>query len=330
MTIPEIPQIVLQIANDIKVMKIRGAGKIARSAAEALKQASINYKGPYELAVFKKYMGRVADILISTRPTAVSLPNAVIYVISGLLNAGSYKDAHEIVVERAERFIKQSLEAVDKASKIGAKRIRENSVVLTHCHSTAAVKTIIEAYKLGKVVKAYSTETRPFYQGRITSTQLLENNVPVIQIPDSAIRYVMHEVDHVVIGADTVTAIGEVVNKIGTSQVAAVAKEHGVPVQVIAESYKFSPMTLMGDPVVIEFRDPREIVPEEWLNKHPGIEVLNPSFDITPPRYIDAIVTENGVIPPYAAILVLKEMWGWVLEEMRRTGLGYLRFEEIL
>ncbi|ADV65021.1 ribose 1,5-bisphosphate isomerase [Desulfurococcus mucosus] len=327
-----IPPRVLEIAEGIRSMKIRGAGKIGRAAAEALKIAAEEYAGPRDLQVFKKYIGRVADILISTRPTAVSLPNAVMFVVSALKNAQDYESARSSIIGSANRFIEESLSAVKKISEMAARRIKENSIVLTHCHSSVAVSTITEAYRQGRVVKVYSTETRPFYQGRITATQLINNGVPVVQIPDSAVRYVMGEVDYVVIGADTVASNGAVVNKIGTSQVALAAKEARVRVYVVAESYKFSPVTLVGELVPIEFRDPTEVVPEDWLKQHPGVKVLNPSFDVTPPEYIDAIVTEIGVIPPQAAILVLMERLGWALEKIKQgvSTFTSIRFEDLL
>lgn len=308
------PQRVLEIASGIREMKIRGAGKIARAAAEALKIAALNYNGVEDLMSFKKYMVDVGELLILTRPTAISLPNAVVYVLSPLRGSSSFSEAREIVVRQADNFIRESEEATKRISVIGAKRIRENSVVLTHCHSTAAVRVIIEAYKQGRVVRVYSTETRPFYQGRVTYTQLAKSGVPVVQIPDSAVRYVINEVDYVVVGADTVTSNGAVVNKIGTSQVALAAKEARTRVYVAAESYKFSPLTLVGELVTIEYRPPEEIVPREWIEKHLRVKVLNPVFDVTPPDYIDAIITEYGVIPPQAAVLILVEKLGWALD----------------
>ena len=137
------PQRVLEIASGIREMKIRGAGKIARAAAEALKIAALNYNGVEDLVSFKKYMVDVGELLILTRPTAISLPNAVVYVLSLLRGSSSFSEAREIVVRQADKFIRESEEATKRISVIGAKRIRENSVVLTHCHSTAAVGVII-------------------------------------------------------------------------------------------------------------------------------------------------------------------------------------------
>lgn len=313
----EIPQKTLQIADEIRSMKIRGAGKIARAAAEAIKIAALEYSGVQSLDEFKKYMVNVAKLLLSTRPSAVSLPNALTYVLRALRGVKEFSEARNSVILAAEEFVKNSLEAVTRISEIGARRIKEGSTILTHCHSTAAVEVIASAYKEGRVLRVYSTETRPFMQGRITVSHLLKYGVPVVQVPDSAVRYIMHEVDYVIVGADTITSNGAVVNKIGTSQVALAAKEARVRVYVVAESYKFSPMTLVGELVKIEFRSPEEIVPKEWLDKHPRIKVLNPVFDVTPPEYVDVIVTEYGVIPPPAALLVLIDKLGWKFDSIK-------------
>ena len=327
----KVPNKVLEIAEAIRSMRIRGAGRIARAAAEALKIAALEYSGPLDEKSFRKYMAHIADLIISTRPTAVSLPNAVYYVMYRLVTShGDINELREVVINTVDRFIQESIDAVRKIGEIGARRIKNNSVILTHCHSTAAVSVITTAYRMGKVVKVYSTETRPFFQGRITIRYLLEAGVPVVQIPDSAVRYVMHEVDHVVVGADTIASNGAIVNKIGTSQVALAAHEARVRVFVAAETYKFSPSTVIGELVPIEMRPPEEIVPIEWIESHPGIEVLNPAFDVTPPEYIDAIITEIGVIPPQAAILVLMDRMGWALSKLKQGEIGKIFFEETL
>lgn len=315
-----IPKEVLQIAEDIKTMRIRGAGKIARSAAKALMIAAEKYHGP--VTEFKEYMEKVSQIILNTRPTAVSLPNAVMYVMTRLRKAeGDLLDLKQVVISSAKEFIDKSLEAVKKIAEYGAKMINDGDVIITHCHSTAAVSIIIEAHRQGKRIKVYSDETRPKFQGRITSTQLAEAGVDVTLVPDSAMRLMIRKADKVVVGADAIASNGALVNKIGTSQLALVAHEAGVAFLVAAETYKFSPMTFIGELVKIELREPTEIVSKEWLEDNPGIRVLNPSFDVTPPEYISAIITELGVIPPHAAVLILSESFGWALQEYIMKGI---------
>jgi len=314
-----IPSRVTEIAEAIKVMKIRGAGRIARAAAEALKIAAEEYVGPVESQAFLDYMEKIGSYLKSTRPTAVSLPNAVGFVLLRLrrgFEAGlPVPKLRKVVIDAAETFIRNSRLAVEIIGRIGSKRIRDGEVILTHCNSSAAVSVILHAHREGKRIKVYATETRPRFQGYITYKILKKAGVKVTLIPDSAIRFFMKDIDKVVVGADTVTANGAVVNKIGTSLIALAAHEARVRVFVAAETYKFSPMTVLGELVEIEERSPLEVVSKEYLDTNPAITIRNPAFDVTPPEYIDAIITEKGLIPPKAAILVLREEFGRIIEE---------------
>ncbi len=331
MSKPEgIPDEVIKIWTDIRNMTIRGAGRIARAAAKALAIAAMRYRGD-DLREFNKYMSRVADYVKSARPTAVSLPNAVSYVMTRLRRStpSNVDEAKEVVIKAADEFIEYSRNAVRIIAELGAKRIENGDVIMTHCHSTAAVSVIIEAYRQGKINKVYVKETRPKMQGLITAKALADAGIEVILIPDSSVRYFMKRVNKVVVGADTIAANGAVINKIGTSLVALVAKEARVRTYVAAETYKFSPRTVIGELVPIEVRDPREIVEEEWLRRNPGVKVYNPVFDVTPPEYIDAIITEKGIIPPQAAILILMEEYGLTVSEMSSKDQGELRIDEL-
>ena len=331
MAVSKFPPEVIRIREDIRSMRIRGAGKIARAGAEALAKAAKAFKGN-DVKEFMKYMDEVANYVKSARPTAVSLPNAVTYVISRLkrANPSSIEEAKEFVVRTAEAFIRYSLNAVKIIGELGARRIEYGDVIMTHCHSTAAVSVIVTAHKQGKVHRVYVKETRPKLQGLITAKALADAGLDVILIPDSAVRYYMKKVNKVVVGADTVAANGAVVNKIGTSMVALVAKEARVRVYVAAETYKFSPMTVIGELVPIEVRDPTEIVSPEWIKRHPKVKIYNPVFDVTPPEYIDAIITERGVIPPQAALLILLEEYGLSIKEVMSAGSGHELKEEEL
>ncbi len=321
----DIPPEVKRIMNDIRIMRIRGAGRIARAAARALMLASEEYQGRL-IEEYMSYMEFIAQKLKETRPTAVSLPNAVNYVISRIRRAAkecaSLDEIKSITRDAAESFINYSLSAVDKIGEIGARRIKDGDVVLTHCNSSAALSVIITAFKQGKDIEVLATETRPKFQGYITARVLRKEGIPVTLIPDSSVRYFMRDVDRVIVGADTVTANGAVVNKIGTSLIALAAHEARVRVFVAAETYKFSPATVLGELVIIEERDLTEVVPNEYLQEGPKVLIRNPAFDVTPPDYIDAIITEKGIIPPQAAILILQEEYGWVLEDYFIRGLN--------
>jgi len=300
---------VKKTAQDIKTMKIRGAGRIARAAAGALRLEASCSKAK-TAAEFAKEMKQTADLLVSTRPTAVSLPNSVRYVMLGLEKSkGADRRAlQEATISRADEFIKNSEEAVKRIGEMGANRISDGDVLLTHCNSECAISVIKAAAKQGKNINAYVTESRPLWQGHITARELLKAGIPTTMIIDSAVRYFIRDVDKVVVGADSIAANGAVINKVGTSQIALAAHEARVPFFVAAETYKLHHGTVVGQLVEIEERDADEVVD---LKKFPGLKVRNPSFDVTPPEYVDLIITERGIIPPSAAYSVIQEIFEW-------------------
>lgn len=310
----KLPEEVYDIAEGIRSMRIRGAGKIARSTAEALKIVAQKSSASKE-DEFIEEITQAAKILYETRPTAVSLPNALRYVLircySAYENGAPLDEIKSQVIKAANEFIRNSLEAIKKIAEIGSLRIEDGDLVMTHCHSTTAVAVLKRAWDQGKRFTVISTETRPRYQGKITASILAKYGIPVKLIVDSAARFFMQDVDKVVVGADAVAANGAVVNKIGTSMIALAAHEARVNFFVAAETCKFSPESMLGGLITIEFRNPTEVVDETFLKQNPGIEVLNPAFDVTPAAYIDMIFTEKGAIPPQAAILILREEYGW-------------------
>jgi ribose 1,5-bisphosphate isomerase len=302
---------VKETAEKIARMEIRGAGKIARAAAEALRKCAERSEANTSTE-FLKELEESGEILIKARPTAVSLPNAVRFVLYRAQSSAhlDLAELRKLTVETAKRFIKDSQEAVKKIGEIGARRLSDNDTIMTHCHSTAALSVIRTAFMQGKKIKVIATESRPRYQGHITVKELLKMGVPVTLIVDSAARIFMKKVDKVIVGADSIAANGAVVNKIGTAQIALAAHEARVLFFVAAESYKFHPATMLGELVEIEERPVDEVAdPEEFK----GATIRNPAFDITPPEYVDLIITEKGVIPPQAAFSVIKEEFGWAI-----------------
>ena len=254
--------IVTETADKIKSMEIRGAGRIARAAAEALRDHALSV-GDLSLAVFEQEMERAAATLIATRPTAVSLPNAVHIVMAGIDDAKTVEEAKAGVISRADAFISSSQHAVERIARIGARHIRDGDVILTHCNSEAALSCIIEAHREGKEISVYATEVRPRNQGLVTIRTLNDAGIKTMFIVDSAVRSVINDVDLVMVGADAVTVNGAVVNKIGTAQVAHAAHEARVNVVVAAETYKFAPRTLLGELIRIEERLGNEVLPDE-------------------------------------------------------------------
>ena len=298
---------VAETAEKIRTMEIRGAGRIARAGAQALGDFAVSYDGE-TLDGFLSDLSDAKRTLLDSRPTAVSLWNGVHATVRGAQDASTLEDAKDLVVRNAAEFCRRSEMAVEEIARIGARRIQDGDTILTHCNSSAALGTIIEAHRQGKRIKVYATESRPWRQGIFTVNALADAGVDVTLIIDSAVRAVMKKVDKVFVGADTITSQGALINKVGTSQLALAAHEARVQLYVCAETYKFSPMTLFGDTVTIEERDVSEVVrPGEVRD---SVKIFNPVFDSTPAAYIDAIITELGMMSPGSVYGVLVDQLG--------------------
>ncbi len=307
-------------AEQIKRMEIRGAGRIARAAVTALKEHA-EASDIRDLPSFLLYMEEAASVLTSTRPTAVSLPNAVHLVMRPLAGATGVDDAKARVVRAADQFLHSSVGAVERIGRFGAKHIRDGDVILTHCNSEAALACIIEAHRERRDITVFATEVRPMNQGYLTIRTLNDEGIKTFFIADSAVRFFMHKIDLVVVGADAVAVNGAVVNKIGTSQIALAAHEARAHLIVAAETYKFAPRTILGDLIELEERPGEELLPRDVAATLPNVTARNPAFDVTPAEYVDLIITEDGAIPPQMAYAVIRERLGWDINEFR-TGIA--------
>ncbi|MDD1722304.1 MAG: ribose 1,5-bisphosphate isomerase [Methanothrix sp.] len=301
---------VIQTSAKISSMEIRGAGRIASAAAASLRDFSLAAEAE-SLDEFNAQMKAAAQMLLDTRPTAVSLSNAIRMVMK--YEAEDLASARNAIVSNANRFIESSEKALEKIGQIGSRRIRDGDVVMTHCNSLAAISVISAAHKSGKKIRVIATESRPRFQGHTTIGMLDQMGVETELIVDSAARSFMNEVDLVVVGADVITANGTLVNKIGTAQLALCAHEARTGFMVAAETYKFSPQTILGELVTIEERDAAEVLPDYSRYNH--VRVRNPAFDVTPHQYIDLICTEVGAIPPEMSYLIIRERLGWEMED---------------
>lgn len=268
---------------------------------------AMDYKGT-SLEDFRRDIKKSADVLIASRPTAVSLWNGVRATMRGLSTVSTLQEARDTVSSNAVEFVEISARAVATIAKIGANRIKSGDVIMTHCNSSAAIGVIKEAHRQGKDIKVYATESRPWRQGIITVKELAEAGIDTTLIVDSAVRTVIKEVDKVFVGADTITSHGALINKIGTSQLALAAHEARVQFYVCSETYKFSPATIFGDMVTIEERSLDEVVKKGEIPE--SVKIFNPVFDSTPAAYIDAIITDVGMIHPGAVYEVMVRQLG--------------------
>jgi ribose 1,5-bisphosphate isomerase len=326
-----LPKEAMKIVEDIESMRLRGAGLIACSAVEAL-EITAQKSTAKNVSSFVDELTHAAQVLLQTRPTAVSLPNGVRFVMhrvnAGLAVAVTVEDIRSVALRATQSFIENAKTAVQRIGEIGAGRIRDGDVLMTHCNSAAAISVMKTAWAQGKRFEALVTETRPRFQGHLTAQELASAGIPVTLVLDDAVRYFMQDVDKVIVGADAITANGALVNKIGTSMVALAAHEARVRVFVTAETYKFSPETMIGELVTIEERDVSEIISKKELERIGPVKVRNPSFDVTPPEFIDLIITERGIIPPLGAFLILQEELGVVTPEELHEYQTYALHEE--
>jgi len=208
----------------IKDMEIRGAGRIARACASCIGDVARSGKWK-SLDDMRKDVISARDKIIASRPTAVSLLNGVQYTLKGFDDCKDVQEAVNLITKNSGDFIKLSEEAVERIGIIGARRIKDGAIIMTHCNSSAALACIKQAHRSGKKVKVYATESRPWRQGILTVNELAKEGIDVTLIIDGAVRSVMKKVDIVLVGADTITSNGALINKIGTSQLALAANE---------------------------------------------------------------------------------------------------------
>ncbi|MEM3737011.1 MAG: S-methyl-5-thioribose-1-phosphate isomerase [Candidatus Bathyarchaeia archaeon] len=306
-----------EVADAIREMKIRGAPLLGAAAALALAQAAYRSKAKNKKQLLQD-LEEAAELIKSTRPTAVNLFHGV-KVILDYARGLDGEDLSEVVrsiIDRCLRLLDEDAEVNMRLSKIGAALLSEKETVLTHCNAGAfatvqhgtALGVIIQAHREGKRVEVIATETRPLLQGaRLTAYELSSEGVPVRIIPDSAAGLVMQRgmVGKVILGADRILATGHVINKVGTYMLAVLARENRVPFFVVAPTSTIDPASRV-DEVIIEERPPEEILEFSGKRIAPkGVGAFNPAFDITPPKFVSAIVTEKGVsYPPFDELRV--------------------------
>jgi ribose 1,5-bisphosphate isomerase len=216
----------------------------------------------------------------------------------------------KMVTNVEESILSMYINSRMRIQEIGAKRIKDGDIILTHCHSSAVTGTLLLAHEQGICFKVIQTETRPKYQGRITARELAEVGIDTTMIVDSAARHYMKEVDFVLVGCDAITSEGNIINKIGTSQVALAAYEARIPFYVLGTLLKFDPVTIHGHYEAIEERKIAEI----WDDPPAGLKIRNPAFDVTRRDYIHGLISEEGIISPHSTLEAIHRHYPWILE----------------
>ena len=299
-----------EMAEAIKTMKIRGAPLLGVSAAFALALVAANSKAENKEKLLKE-LETAAETIRQTRPTAVNLFWALDRILDKAKKfSGNRAALASFIVEEAQRIADEDAAANRAIGKHGARLINDEDAILTHCNAGelatveygTALGVIREAWRQGKHIKVYADETRPLLQGaRLTVYELKRDGIPVTLITDNMAGYVMHMkmINKVIVGADRIVR-DAVINKIGTFTVAVLAKEHKIPFYVAAPTSTFD-LTRTSKNVTIEQRKPEEVthVGSKCITVE-GADVLNPAFDITPLKYVTAIISEKGIIQPRA------------------------------
>lgn len=295
---------------DIKDLKIQGARSIALMGIKALKeeQMKISSKNKKE---YSKKVFELAKKLAGTRPTEPALRNSLTFVLFQLANSRieDIEFLKKFVNVKCEEVEKDLENAHERASEMASRRIPERATIFTHCHSTTVTMSIKKAWDQKKKINVICTETRPRFQGYITAKELSEYGIPTTLIVDSACRVFLRESDIVMIGADVITSTGAVINKIGSSVVASIAKELRKPLIVVSGSYKFDPLTIVGYLEAVEERDSKEVVDPKLF---PKVKIRNPAFDVIAPDHIDSIITELGVSSPSEVYNIFIQKYKWV------------------
>ena len=300
-----------EVAEAIRSMVVRGAPAIGVAAAMGI-ALGVKIANPGSLAESDALFERICTDIASTRPTAVNLFWAVermkgVYSRTRSQGIAAIRSA---LIQEAVKMHAEDIEANRAMGRFGQELIPAKARILTHCNAGAlatagygtALGVIRAAVEAGKRIEVYADETRPFLQGaRLTAWELRKDNIPVTIITDNMAGHFMQKgkIDCIIVGADRIAANGDVANKIGTYSVAVLAKENGVPFFVAAPISTFDLSIPDGSHIPIEERDPDEVRKIMGVQIAPAdAKVANPAFDVTPNRYVHAIITDKGVARP--------------------------------
>ena len=298
------------VAEAIRTLVVRGAPAIGVSGAFGMALAGLQSKAETKEELLSD-LEKAQKILFMTRPTAVNLVWGLEKIMKVAKENNSVDEIKESIIDKAKQMADDDIKINKEMGKHGSQLFENNDSVMTHCNAGAlatvgygtALGVIRATKESGKNIKVIATETRPVQQGsRLTAFELKHDGIDVTIIPDTAVGYTMANnlVNRVVVGADRILRTGHVYNKIGTYQVATMAKQHNIPFYVAAPLSTFDLKSNTED-VIIEQRNASEVTGIGDKKTAPDdISVINPAFDLTTPDLISGIITEKGVIkPPY-------------------------------
>jgi len=302
---------VKKTSDKISRLEIQGARNVAIAAIKSLETLASETKTKTKKQ-FLHELSEAKEILFQSRETEPLMRNAIRLIITQVEKSRdqAVPKLAATVASASKAFLDNLEQSKRSIGEVGLKRIRDNTTIFTHCHSSTVTHILRKAKEKNINFELICTESRPVYQGRITVKEMLELGVKTTLIVDSAVRFFMNRADLVMVGADAITSEGNVINKIGTSTVALVAHEARTPFYVVTELLKYDPATIHGDFEKIEERKPDEI----WKDAPKDLIIRNPAFDVTRRDFIHGIICEEGIISPHSITEVMHRQYPWVFE----------------
>lgn len=285
------------VIEEIRNMNVKGGSPFGRSAAWAFKLA-IEQEDLNDFNTLKTRLEDVAKQMIELKPTMATIHNSCDIVLSLLDKDKDLNELKKQIVKVCENIIEQSFVAVEKVADYGSNLIKEGDTVLMHSYSSTLMGIFKEARNKGVNFKLICTESRPLRESRNAVNVLTEIGVDVTFISDASVYEFMKTADLIIMGADTLSTDGSVANKMGSAQIACLARSCKVPVYFASELYKLDLRTQYGYNIQLERRTPFELVCNEDFKDFEKVRVINQFFDVTPANDIKGIITEFGVLHP--------------------------------
>ncbi len=311
-----------EVATKIQSIEIQWATNVAKAGFKIMEEELLRQKfSDYE--ELYKFTKQASQLLMLARDTEPMLFNGLTYAMSILEGEGESSSIdtawqeklyiiQKKVADSYQEFLNMIKREKIKRIELGRELIDDGDNVVNHCHSSSAVDILIWAHQQGKNIHVYNTETRPLYQGRITSTDLVNAGVPTTMITDSTAGFFIDNlyeshvhINKVIIGCDAIKLNGNVINKVGSFNIGLSAWHSGIPLYIAGSLLKVDTV----NSVEIEQRSPDEV----WPERPEGLDIINYAFDMIPAKCVTGIITEFGVIPPWELERTIKKYYPWML-----------------
>ncbi len=297
------------VIEEIENMNVKGGSPFGRAAAWAFKLA-VQQENISSIDDLKKRIDNLAERMHTLKPTMATIHNSSA-LVSQLIEQNYHEDVELLkqkIVHLCDKIIESSFEAVEQLAKYGANLIHENDTILMHSYSSTLMGIFKEAAYQGKHFHVICTESRPLRESRNAVKILQEVGAKVTFISDASVYEFMPLADLIIMGVDTLCTDGSVANKMGSAQIACLARNCKKPVYFASELYKLDPRTQWGYRVELERRTQWELVSEDDFETFENLEVINQFFDLTYAKDITGIITEYGVLAPAQVLTYWREL----------------------